>query len=132
MNFYLIDAGGAGLLYYAVFLGALFMVLATLLEAVAMILMKYNTPFKKAIGDSMLVNLASLAVGFLLIVTSINLFDNKSALVNLLILYAITLVVEVPILYQLNRSKPFKRTLVTGMVMNLVTYLLLFLFNLNS
>jgi hypothetical protein len=129
MNLYFLDAGGAGLFYYFILLGVLFIILATLLEAVVMIVMKYNLPFKKAFGDSLFANLFSLIVGFLLIFLGADLLDNNSW-VNLLILYVITVVLEVFVLYQRNRKKPFVQTLTVCVVMNLVSYLVLFLFTL--
>jgi hypothetical protein len=126
MNVILLDAGGAGLLY--VVLGAffLFLLAAILIEAGIMQMMRYSTSFKKAFLDSVLINLASVAIGFFLIEAVDNSYSS-SEIVNLLILYGVTVVVETFILFLLNKTKPLSKTIGTSVLMNLVTYIILYL-----
>ncbi len=101
-------------------------VLATIiLEWAVMLLLKYN-PWKKALLDSLIVNAASLLLGYVLIKYMDSLF-NSYQLGNLLALLLITTVVETGILYLLNRSKPWQKTVITGVVINVVSYLAFFL-----
>jgi hypothetical protein len=122
MNFQLLESDWAGLVYYIYGLIILFMLLAALLETVVMILMKYNIRFKKAFLDSLIVNVVTLAIGFLILKTA--LFNSYSVL-NFFILYAITVAGEFPLLYLLNKKKPLLQTLKVVLLMNLVSYLLL-------
>lgn len=126
MSRYMLDIADAGLLQSLLFFGLLFIVFATLIEAVVMILMAYNLAFKKAIGDSLLANGASLAVGLVLMAMDVNIFD-FAVWVNFLILYAITVLLELIVLYVRNRQKPFTMTLMVCMLMNIVSYAMLYL-----
>lgn len=125
MNLPFLDAGGAGLVFIAFGIFVLFIGLAIIIETLIMILMKYNTRFKKAFLDSLLVNMASLAVGFVLW-QFFRDFLRYYSLLSLVILYAVTVMVESGLLYLLNRKQPVGKTLGVCLVMNLVTYILLF------
>ena len=125
MKYYLSDAGGAGLIFFVYGVIVLFIVLAILLEAAVMIAMKYNIRFKKAALDSTIINVASLVVGFILLEYFEDFITSYTPL-NFLILYIITVVIESWLLYLLNKTKPFKQTLKVTLVMNLISYLLLF------
>ena len=124
MNVYFLDAGGAGLYFLVIGLFILFMVLAILLEAAIMIWMKYNTSLKKTFLDSLIINIASLAAGFLLL----NFFDTLGnyTLSALAILYAVTVIIETTILQLLNRKHKLSKTLLVSLLMNLVTYIILY------
>ena len=124
MNVYFLDAGGAGLYFLVIGLFILFMVLAILLEAAIMIWMKYNTSFKKTFLDSLIINIASLAAGFVLL----NYFDTLGyyTLPALAILYGVTVIIETTILQLLNKKHKFSKTLVVSLLMNLVTYIILY------
>lgn len=126
MNLFLLDAGGAGLLYVGILLLILFMVLAVLLEVAVMVLMKYNIRFKKALADSFIVNLASLAAGFVLVSMVSDIFNGYSVR-NYILFFAVTFVIESFLLYLLNKDKPVINTLKVSFFMNLLTYLILFL-----
>ena len=125
MNLPFLDAGGAGLVFIAFGIFVLFIGLAIIIETLIMILMKYNTRFKKAFLDSLLLNMASLAVGFVLW-QFFRDFLRYYSLLSLVILYAVTVMVESGLLYLLNRKHPVGKTLGVCLVMNLVTYILLF------
>lgn len=121
MNFYLLDAAAGGLI-----LGFLliFMLLAVVLEAVTMLLLKYNKAGKSFL-DSFLVNVASLIVGLLIMNLNddgIDMVDNEY--VNIFLLFAITVVIEFLFLFLLNRKKPLGKTAIAAIVINIVSYLL--------
>lgn len=130
MGIYLLDAGGAGLYYIFIGLLIIFMLLAVLAEAGIMILMRYTEPFKKAFTDALIVNIISLAVGFVLL----QLFDslNYSTIQTLGIFYAITVLIEAIGLYLLNKQKPIQKTILVAIAMNIVTYVILYLFYLSD
>ena len=121
------DAGGAGLVLF-VLLG--FMFIAILLEAIVMMLMKYNKP-GKAFLDSLVINLVSLALGYLVIYSlgSLDFTDNEY--LNLLVLYLLTVLTEAVCLYFLNRSKPVNKTILTAFAINIISYLGLFILKFN-
>jgi len=126
MKFFLLDGGGAGLLYIGLFLLLVFTALAILLEALIMVMFKYNL-FKKALGHSSVANLASLAAGFVLISSAEDVF-NLDDLSGYAAFFGVTVAIELLILYLCNKQKPFQRTLLVCVVMNLVTYFFLYLF----
>ncbi len=127
MKFFLLDAGGAGLLVAFIGLGIIFLFIAILLEAIVMSVFKYNE-FKKAFLHSLIVNIASLCVGFIMEEYLSNGLDASQWQI-LLILYGVTLIVETPILYAMNRAKPVSKTILVSLVMNFITYIILFLFS---
>lgn len=124
MNLFLLDAGGAGLVFYFYGLIVLFMLLTVMLELAVMILMKYNIRFKKAFLDSLIVNVASLAAGFILWKVFPGFFNGYTVL-NFTVLYVITVLIEFGLLHLLNRKHKSIDTLKITVVMNLVTYVLL-------
>jgi hypothetical protein len=124
MAFYLLDAGGAGLVLAVLII---FMIAAVTLEGLIMGLMKYN-PFGKAFADALIINLVSLGGGFLLIEILPNGLDfSNNEFLNYFILYALTVAVEFFVLYLLNRDKEILKTLLAAIVINIVSYLVLFL-----
>lgn len=125
MALYLLDAGGAGLYFILVGLFIFFIVLAILMEAGIMMLMKYNSSLKKTFIDSLIINIASLAVGFALL----QFFEQLGyyTLVTLVILYVITVIVETGILKLLNKQHTLRKTVQVSIVMNLITYIILYL-----
>ncbi len=95
-----------------------------LAEAVVMLLMKYNS-FGKSLLHSLILNLASVAVGYILVETVPALFGNYD-IPHLLLLMLITIAVELPLLYLLNRKKPVRDTILAASLVNLVTYILFY------
>ena len=126
MNLYLLDAGGAGLAYLFIGVFIVFMILCVLIEAGIMLAMKYNRVFKKTFRDSLLVNLASVAFGFILI-RYVSSFFGSYEPVNMLVLYAISVAVEFGVLYLLNKTHPPGKTFLVSAVMNIPSYILLYL-----
>ena len=124
MNFYLLDAAAPGLIFAALII---FMIVTIVLEAVTMIILKYNKAGKSFL-DSFLINLVSMGAGFVILSTGTGLFEIvDNAYLSILILFVITVIVEFLILYLLNRKLPVQKTLITAIVINIVSYLLFYL-----
>ena len=125
MNLYLLDAGGVGLVIGFL---VIFMILAILLEGVTLLLLKYNGAGKSFL-DAFVINIASLAAGYLITTVSSNGLDfTFNPYFDFFLIYLITVIVEFAVLYLLNMKKPIKKTLVAAVVVNLVSYGLLILF----
>jgi hypothetical protein len=123
MKLYLLDAGGAGLVFGVLIV---FMIVAVVIEALVMLAMKYNKA-GKAFLDSFVINLITLGFGFILMANdSLELTEN--VFLNYTFLYLVTVVAEMLVLYLLNRSKPFIKTMLASMAINAASYGLLFLF----
>ena len=126
MHFYLLDVADAGVSGGSIDWTLIAVLLVTIvIEAVIMLLIKYNR-FRKAITDSFIANTASIAAGFILFRLAPGLFGRYS-LSNLLILFIVTVAIELAVLYLLNRKLPMMKTLQTTVMMNLVSYVLFFL-----
>lgn len=123
MSLFLLDGVGAGFLVFLFGLGLLFLVAAVFLEAFIMLKMKYHPVYKKALLQSLLANLASLAAGYILINTDSEFFKLDS-FGSFAVFFGITLLVELPVLYLLNRATPLQKTFMVCLFMNLCTYLL--------
>ena len=126
MKFYFLDVVDAGI--SSSFDWALIIVvgITILIEAIIMLLLKYNL-FKKALLDSFLINIASLAIGYVLLKIAPNLF-NSYDIPGLIKLLVITIAAEFGVLYLLNRKYSAMRTFKTSIIINAVTYILFFLF----
>lgn len=129
MDFMLLDvvdvvpAKTAGALDYSFYLT----IAATILvEAVVMLLMKYNA-FAKSLLHALVANLVSVVAGFLLFELVPALFAPYH-LLKLLVMLLITIAIELPVLYFLNRQKVFQQTLRAAVVMNVVSYTLFYLY----
>lgn len=110
------NAEGLPLVFY-------FIVAATILiEAVIMLLIRYNG-FGKSILHSFLVNVASVTAGFLLFELAPGLFE-PGHLLKFLGLLFITIIIEAPVLYLLNKIKTLHQTAGVCILMNIVTYFL--------
>jgi len=117
------DEATAPLIHNELWKGILFILLAILIEAGIMRILKYNLRLGKTLLDSFIVNIVSLAFGFTLV--TLGIIFNSPAIINLLLFYVITVVIESAILYFLNRNKLYTRSLLTAILMNLVSYILL-------
>ena len=101
------------------------MVAIVLLEVLVLSMLAYNA-FQKALLDSFIVNFTSLIAGFVFLAHLSELVSDNT--IQLLLLsFLITIILEIGMLYLLNKSKPFRKTFVAGLLMNTVTYILLFL-----
>jgi hypothetical protein len=125
MKLFLLDAGGAGLVI-AVLLA--FMFAAIVIEAIIMMLMKYNKA-GKAFLDSLVINLVSLGAGYITLYFYTSLEMSSNELLNLFLLFLLTVLIEGVTLYLLNRSKPANKTILVAVVINLTTYLGLYFIN---
>jgi len=123
MKLFLLDAGGAGLVLVAL---VIFMLIAFVAEALAMMLMKYNNAGKSFL-DSLVINLVSLGAGYIVILlnSSLDFTDNET--VDFILIFLLTVVVEGITLYLLNQRKPISKTLLVTVVINLITYLVLYI-----
>ncbi|MEO6612919.1 MAG: hypothetical protein ABIT05_10565 [Chitinophagaceae bacterium] len=126
MEFYLLDVVDAGVSGSTNWPLIIVVLLTVLVEAVIMLLMKYHT-FQRSLLDSLVVNAASLGVGYLLLSMVPRLFASYS-ITGLLELLLITIVVEGALLYLLNRKHPFVQTIKVCIMMNLATYILFYFF----
>ena len=112
------SASGPGIDFYLLF------AVTILAEAGIMVLFRYNL-LGKALLHCFAVNAASLAAGFLLIEWIARLFLPDS-FINLLLLWLITVVIETPLLYLMNRKTAIRNTLKVSLVMNILTYLIFY------
>lgn len=126
MNSILLDGVGAGFLLFLFGLGLLFIIITIVLEAIVMRWAKYQPVFKKALLQSVVVNLVSLAAGFVLSGVSDNLF-NISNISGFGLMFGVTIILEFALLYFMNKSTPLAKTLGVCLMMNLVTYAIAFL-----
>jgi hypothetical protein len=126
MSIYFLDGVGAGFLLLLFGLGVLFIFIAILAEAMVMQLMKYEPIFKKALLRSFVVNLISLAAGFILTSSSSELFHLEN-MAGFALMFAVTLLIETTGLYLMYKEKPVIRTVLVSLVMNAVTYLLAYI-----
>ena len=124
MRIYLLDGAAAGLILALLMI---FMLAAIVLEGLTLLLLKYNKAGRVFI-DSFVVNIASLAFGFLLLTTRFGLEFTSNDYLDFFLIFVITVVVEFIVLYLMNRQKPVKKTLVAAIVINLVSYSLLIIF----
>lgn len=124
MRIYLLDGAAAGLILALLII---FMLAAIVLEGLTLLLLKYNKA-GRAFLDSFVVNIASLAFGFLLLTTRFGLEFTSNDYLDFFLIFVITVVVEFIVLYLMNRQKPVKKTLVAAIVINLVSYSLLIIF----
>ena len=124
MNFYLLDAGGAGLVLALL---VIFMLAAIFLEGLTLLLLKYNNAARSFL-DALVINLASLGVGYLIVTfTSTGLDFTDNLYIDFFLIFLITVVVEFIVLYLMNPKKPVKKTFIAATIINLVSYLLLIL-----
>lgn len=114
------EPNGPGLSFYLL-LGITILTEAALLRG-----LKYQQ-WGKALFQSLLVNLASLAIGFLLLEWIPGLFF-PDELLNLAALWLITVLIETPVLWLLNRQKPFPTTIKVSLLINLLSYLLFYVY----
>ena len=110
------------------------LVLIILIEAIVMLLFKLNR-FAKSLGDSAIVNIASVLIIFL--VTGILADIEVGAIDAPLILtgaglYLLTFLGESLVLKLLNKNIRWRRIISASAVMNLLTYILLYFYYISS
>lgn len=114
------SAGGLGYIFYLVLAATI------LVEAGIMLGVKYN-PFGKSLLHSFVVNAASVASGFLLFELVPDLFDPYK-IPKLLGMFLVTVGIELPVLYLLNKQQSLRQTIRVCLLMNAVTYFLFWLY----
>lgn len=123
MGYYLLDGVGAGFLAVLFGLGLLFIIIVILLEGWLMQVLKYHIDGKKSMAQSLALNLLSLGGGFVMTSIDSELFTLTEP-VGFLLFFGVTVVLETGSLYLMNRNQPLQKTLGTGLLINLASYLL--------
>lgn len=126
MYLYLLDAGGAGLIFVAIGAGLIFMAIAIALEALLMTGFKYHS-FRRSMMDSTIVNLVSLVAGFVLLSTFGDVFHINST-GGFAAMFGVTVMIEFFVLYLLNKRHSLKSTAMVCILMNIITYTILYFF----
>jgi hypothetical protein len=110
------------------------MALIILIEAIVMLFFKLNR-FAKVLGDSTIVNIASVLI-IILVIGILADFKVGAVDVPLILtgagLYLLTFLGESLVLKLLNRNLPWHRILAASAVMNLLTYILLYFYYISS
>lgn len=126
MRPFLLDGGGAFLVFSGL---VLFMAITIVLEGVVLIIFKIEKG-GKAFLYSLIVNLASLGVGYItlpLIRQIGNGLTTSGQVFRWIFVFAITVLVEGFLLILLTKKKPREKVWLATVVMNLLSYILLFL-----
>lgn len=118
----ILDSGGV-LLLAAPILFAVFLAIIVYVESWILSVF-IEAPYKKLWIQSLIANLASLGTGLLMIPV---LDDKIGGVEDLPTFLVATLIVETTILYFFNRTVRFRLILYGSVLMNLITYFILFL-----
>lgn len=130
INLDLLDVVAGSEDFSSLLIGAFFILVAGIIvvEAVAMLLLRYSS-FGKALLDSLVINLVTLVAGYLIAENmNISSMAGYNRLLELLYYFLATIIIETLVLWLLNRKKPLSKTLVAGLVINLASYALIYLF----
>ena len=106
------------------------LVISIFIEAIVMVLMKFNR-FGKSLGDSVIVNIISLLLVFLSIGILAELNVGRIEIpvyLTFMGLYLVTLLGEGVVLKLLNKIKSWRNIFTVSAIMNLFTYVLLYLY----
>ena len=95
-------------------------------ETVVMVLFKFDR-FGKTVLDSIMANIGSLLLGILLFLVFNKTEFNVSQITELFILYCITSIFEAWLIKLLNPSMGMAKILATSFVMNLLSFVCLYL-----
>lgn len=95
-------------------------------ETVVMVLFKFDR-FGKTVVDSIMANIGSLLLGILLFLVFNKTEFNVSQIAELFIFYCITSIFEAWLIKLLNPSKGLAKILATSFVMNLLSFVSLYL-----
>jgi hypothetical protein len=126
MRSFLLDADSFWVLGALIVL-AFFLVITA--EAVIMVLFRLNS-FKKCLSDSLMANIGSALLSILLfLVFNQAEFEGISELGELTILYFITVFFEALMIKFLNEKLSWGKILLASLVMNLLTFAVLYLRN---
>ena len=110
------------------------MVLIILIEAIVMMFFKLNR-FSKALGDSTIVNIASVLI-IILVIGILADIEVGTVDAPLIVtgagLFLLTFLGESLVLKLLNKNQPWRRIASASAVMNLITFILLYFFYISS
>jgi hypothetical protein len=123
MQFHLLDAGLSLTFTDSIILLFVATAIVAVVEALIMLPFKINKPGNIFLY-SLLVNIASVAVGF----AALSWFQEgiTSRIVTWLLLFIVTVLVEGFLLFLLNKQKESKKVWMATIAMNIVTYVLLY------
>jgi hypothetical protein len=127
MYVYLLDAGGPALLLIPL---VFFMVVCGLVEGLVLFLFKAGN-YGQTLGIALVANLVSLVLGFIIwnaLPTDPDVESLSEVLLSYALLWAISVVSEALIIKLMKRSLPWRRIWTASIVMNLVTYIILYFF----
>lgn len=123
MKLFLLDGAGALIIFVPILIVA--MIVVILVEAGVMTSFKLNN-FKRSLAHSAIINVASLAAGFALL--PMLDFTDREQIWEWLIFFASTVLIEGLLLMLMNRNIARQKLWLAVIVMNLATYILLYLF----
>ena len=124
MSFYLLDVAAPALLLLPLLA---FMVVCGLLEGLIIYIFKIRK-YWTAVGHALLVNIVSLMAGFLVLPFFNNYDNDRVALIKFLsITFIVTVIIEGILLKVLNKKIFWKSIFAAAIIMNLLTYIILYL-----
>ena len=101
-------------------------VITVILETVIMVLFKFDR-FRRSLVYSIMANIGSLLLGILLFLVFNKTEFGVSQLSELIVLYCVTSVFEAWLIKLLNYRMRWGRIILTSLVMNLLSFILLYL-----
>lgn len=129
------DAGGAGLLLIFPLMIILLLLVWGFVEGFVIYLFRINS-FWRSIWHAIIVNLISLVAGFIIIGVSRHTgweeyteIGRRSDLTPWIVYFVISVIIESLVLKAMNRSKSWGRIFSAGIVMNIVSYIILYAYN---
>jgi hypothetical protein len=133
MNRFLLDAGGAGLILLIPIAFIFLLFVWGLVEGFIINLFRINR-FWKSVWHAIIVNIVSLIIGFVMIGVANKMglqdYTELEATMKLLptwiVFLLVSILVEGLVLKALNRSKSWSTIFSASLVMNLLTYIILF------
>jgi len=101
-------------------------IFTVIMETIVMVLFKFDR-FGKTVVDSIMANIGSLLLGILLFLVFNKTEFNISQIAELFILYVITSIFEAWLIKLLNPAMSWLRIIVTSFVMNLLSFVSLYI-----
>jgi hypothetical protein len=126
ITFYILRSGN-GFLVYTMMMAGVFLFLSIILESIAIRVMEYARSVKNVLICSSVANGVSLLC-CVLMVKAFGFYPDEGTILNLLIFYLFSVVIESIVLYCLNPGVSIRKTVQVSVVMNFCTYILIFFF----
>ena len=101
-------------------------IFTVIIETIIMVLFRFDR-FRKSVVDSIMANIGSLLLGIFLFLVFNKTEFNISQIAELFFLYCITAIFEAFLIKLLNPSMSLIRIIVTSFVMNLLSFVALYL-----